>query len=713
MALVEDITGFLRLKGGKEFQRDYDKRIDGIRKSVFNLNNALLGGGALLFFNKLGEAADRSDIATRKLSATSRLTGASLAEMSAIADEAQERFSLNEKQASEFTIALTKLGQKSGDVSKTSTALERLLDLAAAQGLNAEQALVAIDQAILGIDEGTDKLFQKNPSAIYAEYAAQIGTTAGKLDDQQKAQALLNAVLESGLKVQGEYSEFLQSAQGDQARFASSAEQAAAKFGEFVQLIRGPILRGFTTVLDFLTKAPPEIRNLVAAGGGMILFLKLFAGAIQALFVSIGPVGWLIAGISVLATLFLGLQAATGKAADEMAKFNAEIKTADLASSEQKLAELRGEMEKLNKEMAEQEALRIEGPDQFDLSPQAEELRRFQQQQKISDEFDEQSLDNQKRRLQEKIDAVQEHIDKLKSATEQVVEVQQEQLADEEEIMRHRNKIGEVSNQEYAEFLRQRRDMLTRWTPEWIELNEQLLSVEKKIRQDRANAQKAAQTEQERINQITLAQAEETNQEVQRILTEGEAIMRERVLALTDLVFVLSENIVGGLANAFRKGEEGLKGAMKGILLTLLRFVRNEFLLAKASALIEGIINPFIALRKAGPLLAAAGAISALEGQIASFADGGIVVKPTLAVLGDSRRGPEIVAPEEDFLQVAERLLEGEFGRSTTINDRQVVQYNFNTPLQDRRTARRLAEVQEQERRRQAKRQRRALNEAF
>jgi hypothetical protein len=168
----------------------------------------------------------------RQLEATSKLTGANINVLRSTSSDLQSQFSLNANEANSLTIELTKLGQKAGDVSKVKQSVSALLDLGAGQGLNLEQTLVAVKQAVLGIDEGTDKLFQKNPSVLYEEYGRTIGKTVGKMSDQEKSQALLNALLDSGGKLTGQYSDYLNTAAGKQQLLNTRLEQAKITLGQ-------------------------------------------------------------------------------------------------------------------------------------------------------------------------------------------------------------------------------------------------------------------------------------------------------------------------------------------------------------------------------------------------------------------------------------------------------------------------------------------------
>jgi len=282
-------------------------------------------------FGKTFEAFREQENSVRKLNAASKITGTSLEELNKISGETKTVFKLSQNQANEFTIVLSKLTGKAGDLGKTQSAIAALLDLGAGQGLSAEQSLTAINQALLGIDEGTDKLFQKNPSVIYAAYAKIIGTTAGMLTDQQKAQALLNEVFEVGNKLTGQYSKYLESAGGSVDQLKTKTEQISAAIGEFIAGAITPGLIGLNKIIAIFQELPTWVQGLTgtlvlltgtlialqvtgltgAIKAGNLFILNLFgveaaAGAasigVKGFFVSLGPIGWAIIGVTALVT---------------------------------------------------------------------------------------------------------------------------------------------------------------------------------------------------------------------------------------------------------------------------------------------------------------------------------------------------------------------------------------------------------------------------
>lgn len=202
------------------------------------------------------DASNELAASMRKLEGTAKITGVSLDFLQQVAGEAQGKFQLSTVLANDFATELAKLASKAGDVGKAAPGMEAFLEIGAARGLSAAETLKAVQQSILGIDEGTDKLFGKNPSVLYKEYADQIGTTAGKLTDQQKAQALLTAALNDGLKVGGSYQAYLQSAAGQQEQLNLQLKQAAVEIGKALT----PALLG---LLPVVTKVAEGIGDFV------------------------------------------------------------------------------------------------------------------------------------------------------------------------------------------------------------------------------------------------------------------------------------------------------------------------------------------------------------------------------------------------------------------------------------------------------------------
>ena len=221
-------------------------------------------------------AYDTYAASQRKLEGTAKLTGIALSTLTDVAKTGRESFQLSTVTANEFSAEIGKLTGKAGDITKSKDAMAAFLDIGAARGLSAADTLKAVQQAVLGIDEGTDKLFGKNPSVLYEEYADKVGKSAGKLTDQEKAMALLDATMEGGEKVKGAYLEYLQSAAGQQEIMNNRIDQAKVGFGQALQPVRTLVLQGLNKLLDVLLPVVQWLGEAANAAG--VTLVKAFNG---------------------------------------------------------------------------------------------------------------------------------------------------------------------------------------------------------------------------------------------------------------------------------------------------------------------------------------------------------------------------------------------------------------------------------------------------
>lgn len=220
------------------------------------------------------DAFDQYRASLQKLEGAAKLTGTPLTTLKEIADTGREAFKLSAGVANDFAAEVAKLASKAGDTSKAKDALAAFLEIGAARGMSSAQTLQAVQQAILGIDEGTDKLFSKNPSVIYKEFADRIGVSAAKLTDQQKAQALLTEATDSGLKVQGTYAKYLETSAGKQEQMNNSIESARVSFGQALDPLRAFTLQLGTKLMPVLGPLAvfiAQVLTLAFTGFGKVL----------------------------------------------------------------------------------------------------------------------------------------------------------------------------------------------------------------------------------------------------------------------------------------------------------------------------------------------------------------------------------------------------------------------------------------------------------
>ncbi len=274
LTLVDKMTA--PVEGARSAIGKFGASLKGLGTEAMDLlNNKLIQGvgfaGMLAGLNKSFDAADAFRVALQKLEGTAKITGIPIEYLTGIAEQATEQFKLSKTQAADFAVEMAKLASKAGDVGKAGPALQAFLDIGAARGLTAGETLKAVQQAILGIDEGTDKLFNANPSVLYKQFADAIGESVGKLTDQQKAQALLNAAMTDGSKVQGTYQEYLASTAGQLEIAKNKTESAYATMGVALNDLRQSMASAIAWLAEKFTQFIGGIQILGADAALAIL----------------------------------------------------------------------------------------------------------------------------------------------------------------------------------------------------------------------------------------------------------------------------------------------------------------------------------------------------------------------------------------------------------------------------------------------------------
>lgn len=288
---------------------------------------ALSFAAITLGLRKAAQAADEFEAATAQLSATARFTGVSLGFLERQADQVQKRFRLGAEEANSLVSEIIRLTSRAGAIEQTGQVIAAFLDLGASRRLTTEQTLQAVRQAILGIDEGTDKLFGANPSVLYAEFAAQIGKSAAALTDQEKAQALVNAALQYGSRVQGEYANWLETAQGRQAQATRALREFAVVVGQALRPVRELGAQGLIWLADRLREFVGGIQIMGAELGAFFYSIPhrlrlLLADGMETL------AGWIdsvrgalsIVGIDVGADMVAGMRESASRMRTEAEK---------------------------------------------------------------------------------------------------------------------------------------------------------------------------------------------------------------------------------------------------------------------------------------------------------------------------------------------------------------------------------------------------------
>jgi hypothetical protein len=236
-------------------------------------------------YNAVTEASDRQVRSTLMLDGVSRIAGLNLGQMQQVVGRVRNEFRTSTADANELTASAARLTSKAGQTGQTFQFLSSWLNVAAAQGIGAKEALLALNITLRGQDEGLDRLFQKNPSVIWKEYADSIGKSVGELSQAEKWLSIMAATMDAGNKVGGAYVRWLETAEGKQASLNAKMEDFSAAVGRVFNPIRIfmadlaiPFLNWLGDVIDRMgrLKFQPELG--ITAGVGSLVSQVLAGG---------------------------------------------------------------------------------------------------------------------------------------------------------------------------------------------------------------------------------------------------------------------------------------------------------------------------------------------------------------------------------------------------------------------------------------------------
>lgn len=222
-------------------------------KSVSSFVGGFVAIGSItMFLRQTWEAADRLTQSFDRVGGTAKIVNVPLEEVQKTAAKAREEFGLSAAAANNFASSAVTMAAKAGDVSKSGDLMAAVLDLAAARGIKAEEALEALNITLKGQDEGLDKLVQKNPSAYYKSWADAAGRSAGSLTELEKKLAIVDGLITEGARVRGSYTQWLETTAGKAFLATQAMEDANAKFGVATESLRNLTLSAKVWVAETL-----------------------------------------------------------------------------------------------------------------------------------------------------------------------------------------------------------------------------------------------------------------------------------------------------------------------------------------------------------------------------------------------------------------------------------------------------------------------------
>lgn len=200
----------------------------------------------------------------------SRLTGTDLQANIELAKRLAKEFKVSETAGLGLAAGATRFASAAGRPGDTEAFLRSVADLAAAAGRPMSELNEIVRQIAsgdVGAEAALDKILGgKNPSVVYDEFAKSIHRTADSLTTLEKKQALLNAVLVEGAKVQGVAAESMNSTTGRVSALSAAYENIQTRLGTLI--VSTPI---FQRALEGLEKAAAALDSPEAQAG----FLKM------------------------------------------------------------------------------------------------------------------------------------------------------------------------------------------------------------------------------------------------------------------------------------------------------------------------------------------------------------------------------------------------------------------------------------------------------
>lgn len=211
----------------------------------------------------------------------------------------------------------------------------------------------------------------KNIAKMHEEYADSLGTTTEKLTQEQKAQAVLNGVLDEGGVFAGNAEQYSDTLAGAQARLSTQVDQLRTNVGRLFNVFT-PVIGGIADWISQNKELATGILTFVlvlGAAGGLIFTIVKAVKAVNTIKNAVTSLGLMskvaVGGIGALVVGIAGLAAAGAVAATINAATDAEIDLGDetdnttpkiagqgdaAAETAKKIADLRNNIEKLTRD---------------------------------------------------------------------------------------------------------------------------------------------------------------------------------------------------------------------------------------------------------------------------------------------------------------------------------------------------------------------------
>lgn len=264
----------------KQEMRELGNDADKAKRKFEGLESALTAIASTAAFSKLRSAikdviaeSDKLYNSMTGLIEVAKGVGQSVDDATALAQRFAEEGLMNIADSANAVKTALSMGL---DLKQTEQLVRGLADAAAFNRAAHLSMSEAISQGVQAIKMGNSELLDntgltRNLSSMYADFAKQIGTTADKLTDQQKAQAALNGVLADSALFAGNAQKALEGYAGTVNKFDSSIQSAKASLGDGLKPVVQEVMNVLTPVITEFSKWASENKEVIAgiAGAGV------------------------------------------------------------------------------------------------------------------------------------------------------------------------------------------------------------------------------------------------------------------------------------------------------------------------------------------------------------------------------------------------------------------------------------------------------------
>ncbi len=503
----------------------------------------------------------------------------------------------------------------------------------------------------------------------------------------------------------------------------------------FTEMGKGllPLYELAAAFLEIFADMPEKIKVLIVNIVALTAVLGTLKTVLTLIGISTGPIGWVIAGVTALAGVFVSMSDEADKATqstikladanDHLARSLAKIsENTKKQAANLTIKELKARQKELTGLIQKESALAEETRQRAKDAGTKESRKNYE----TAVQFSEQYIKLKRRELSEITTILNDRLARNKKDRSKDIQTEQTYQDRLHEIQFN---SGKINLDQYVAYLTRRRDALKKHSVDYLNLDEKINNLlleraqktrDRQLEIDAARMQMQDAVKANDYNQNRIS-ARNYLQYLKGRLKDTKAFSAEYIAIWMRIQQIQASaqqkhlqnlrRIWQGAAQSFAQfgesigqliADKALTGAKKWnevgrqMLLELVNILEKKFLAAKLSALMDGIIN-FSTFLKNAPLIAAAEiGLASLKSTITSLAQGGVITKPTLALIGDNvvagRVEPEVVAPQSSFNDFANQLLNRTAIDAAPSRTEVVVNQSFNTPLQDKRMAQKMTD---------------------